>query len=238
MAQKKRKEEPAKDEKFEWVPPDFNEREFLEKDIKATKLLLVTALMGFILAIIAALTTPISAVIGAVVILGGAVALKWIYPLFKISVKDLDKKTWASNIVLLLLLALGVWIVLMNPPFADYVNPEVNQVQAWVHNNDTGVWTLMTTSNAATLTKVGDYTNITAKVADNAKITAAEIAVYKAGDTPTFTTMTSLGSSKYGFNTDVFNATGQYFYQIRATDSSGKVTLTTPVNFTVSARGA
>jgi hypothetical protein len=228
MAQKKHKEEP-KEEKFEWVPPDFDEREFLEKDIKATRILLVTALIGTILAIVAALTTPMTALIGAAIILIGAVGLKWFYQFFKIDTKELDKKTWASNIALFLLLSLGLWIVLMNPPFADYVNPEVRNIQVWAQDNTTGVWTLMTPANQATLVKVGSLVNITAYVADNAKLSSVQIKVFKAGDAGSYANMTQSGN-RYGYAT-TFAVTGLYTYQIKATDTSGKVTETAPASY-------
>ncbi|MEI6795338.1 MAG: hypothetical protein WCK39_00590 [Methanomassiliicoccales archaeon] len=231
MAQKKKKEDLEKEKPFEWVPPDFNEREFLEKDVKATKVLLITALMGFVFSIAAALTTVVTAAIGAVLLIVGAVALKWVYQLFKIDTKQLDKKTWASNIGLFMLLALGLWIIFINPPFGDFVHPEVNSVQIWVHDNSTGVWTLMTPANQATVVKVGNDVNITAKIVDNAKISSAMVKVWKSDDAGTYVDMTQSGN-RWGYNV-TFTATGMYFYQFKATDTSGKVTETAPVNFPV-----
>jgi len=124
MAQKQRKETPKKEaqkkaeESFEWTPPDFNEREFLEKDIKGTKALMITALVSITCGIIAFATQSISWPIGLVVILAGMLALKYIYPIFKINLKDLDKKAWAGNLFMFFLLALGIWIMLLNPPFS------------------------------------------------------------------------------------------------------------------------
>jgi hypothetical protein len=231
MAQKKRKEELEKEKPFEWVPPDFDEREFLEKDVKATKVLLITALMGLVFAIAAALTTVVTAAIGALLLVVGAVALKWIYQLFKIDTKALDKKTWAANIGLFMLLALGLWVIFINPPFGDFVTPEVNNVQIWVHDNSTGVWTLMTPANQDTLIKVGNDANITAKIVDNAKISSAQIKVWKSGDAGNYVDMTQSGN-RWGYNM-TFTISGMYHYQIRATDTSGKITETTPVNFPV-----
>ena len=124
MAQKKKVEPQKKEahkkpeETFEWTPPDFNEREFLEKDIMGTKVLMVTALISILCGIVAFATQTVYWAIGLVVILAGMVLLKYIYPLFKIDLKSIEKKGWAGNLFMFFLLALGVWIMLLNPPFA------------------------------------------------------------------------------------------------------------------------
>jgi hypothetical protein len=131
-----------------------------------------------------------------------------------------------------MLLALGLWIIFINPPFGDFVNPEINNVQVWVHDNGTGTWTLMTPANQATVVKVGNDVNITAKIADNAKISSAMIKVWKSGDAGTYVDMTLTSGSRYAFNY-TFATAEMYFYQIKATDTMGKVTETAPVNFPV-----
>jgi hypothetical protein len=124
MAQKKKKEPQKKEalkkqeESFEWTPPDFNEREFLEKDIKGTKILMVSALVSVICGVGAFATQGIAWPLGLVVILAGMGLMKFIYPLFKIDIKGIEKKTWAGNLFMFFLLALGIWIMLLNQPFS------------------------------------------------------------------------------------------------------------------------
>lgn len=124
MAQKKKKEPQKKEaqkkeETFEWTPPDFNEREFLEKDIKGTKALLVSAMISVVFGVLAFFTQSFYWPAGMVLILIGMLSLRYIYPFFKIDLKDLDKKAWAGNLAMFFLLALGVWIMLLNPPFSS-----------------------------------------------------------------------------------------------------------------------
>ncbi|QLH74505.1 MAG: hypothetical protein HPY73_02925 [Methanomassiliicoccales archaeon] len=118
MAQKKKKDSQKKEPEFTWTPPDFNEREFLEKDIKGTKALWVTALIAPLFGIMAFLTQPIHFAIGLLLIIVGMVSLKYIYPLAKIDTKEIDKKGWAGNLFLFFLLSMGVWIILLNKPFS------------------------------------------------------------------------------------------------------------------------
>jgi uncharacterized membrane-anchored protein len=118
MAKKRKKEE--KEETYEWVPPEFNEKEFLEKDLRSTKSLMVTAVLAVLFGILAfGLGTLLGDLQLAAILLlfVGAASLKRIYPLLGIKESDIDKKVLAGNIALFILLSLGVWIMLMNEPF-------------------------------------------------------------------------------------------------------------------------
>lgn len=116
MARKKKMEE--KTEEYEFVPPTFDEKAFLIKDIIGTKALMVTTLMAIIFGILASVVgQSVDQALGFLVLIIGGVALNYITPLFKIKREDLDKKTIAGNIALYVLLSLGIWILLMNPPF-------------------------------------------------------------------------------------------------------------------------
>jgi hypothetical protein len=222
MAQKKKKEPQKKEEEaFEWTPPDFDEREFLEKDINGTKTLFVTALVSFVCGVLAFLTTGVSWVLGFVVMIAGIVSLKYIYPLLKLPLKDIDKKTWAGNIAMFFLLSLGLWILFLNPPFSDHTEPQVNNVELWVQ--DGGQWTKMTTSNAGILIHSGAMVNISAYVVDNGKLGNVEISIYNGGQIGEYSAMTDAGNGIYKSEA-AYNTTGgalTYNYSIRATDTSG-----------------
>lgn len=120
MAKKKRKDE--KEETYEWVPPEFDERAFLEKDIVVTKSLMITALLAIAFGILAfAVGDAAGSLVGFLVYIAGAiVVIRGLpkLPFLKIKEEDIDKKTLAGNVALYVLLALGVWILLMNPPFS------------------------------------------------------------------------------------------------------------------------
>ncbi|HEY3420354.1 MAG TPA: hypothetical protein VGK23_07365 [Methanomassiliicoccales archaeon] len=118
MAQKKRKVEEKKEPQYEFVPPDFDEKDFLEKDIRATKITLLSFLWGIIFGVAAGLTNSISPLVGLLLLFVGIYLLKYFYQLFKIDVKEIDKKGWLGNIVMFSFLFLGTWILILNPPFA------------------------------------------------------------------------------------------------------------------------
>jgi hypothetical protein len=123
MAQKKRKEEEKKEAQYEFVPPSFDEKDFLEKDIRATKVTMLSFLWGLIFGIAAGLTSMIKSIssispfIGLLLLLIGIVLLKYFYQMFKIDIKEIDKKGWLGNIAMFFFLFLGTWILLLNSPF-------------------------------------------------------------------------------------------------------------------------
>ena len=117
MAQKKRKEEEKKDLQYEFVPPDFDEKDFLEKDIRATKITMLSFVWGLIFGIAAGFTNPISPLVGLLLLFIGIYLLKFFYQMFKINTAELDKKAWLGNIAMFFFLFLGTWIMMLNPPF-------------------------------------------------------------------------------------------------------------------------
>jgi len=133
MAQKKKKEAEPKEE-YNFVPPDFNEREFLEKDVAVTKTVLITAVLAVLFGIIAYLTTDIAFAIGLLLLFAGAVSLKYIIQKMPLDVSTVENKTWLGNGALFFFLALGIWVLLLNPPFGDTIDPEINDMQVWNGN--------------------------------------------------------------------------------------------------------
>jgi len=119
MAKKKRKGE-KEEEAYEWVPPEFDEKAFLENDIKGTKSLMISALLAVVFGIIAfgvGMLLGDLQVLAFVIIVAGAALLPRLYPLLKIDPSVISKGLLAGNIAIFILLALGIWIMLMNEPF-------------------------------------------------------------------------------------------------------------------------
>ena len=116
MAKKKRKEEKVED--YQWVPPEFDEKAFLLKDIVGTKALMLTALIAVAFGVGSALVGLVGGVLIALLVyIIGAVILNYVLRYLKVSTSDIDKKTMIGNLLLYLLLALGVWILVINEPF-------------------------------------------------------------------------------------------------------------------------
>ena len=123
MAKKKRRiiEEP--EEEYEFTPTEFNEREFILKDIYGSKVFAVMIALGFIVGIVGAVIINVSGadyawgiatlISFAVVIMG-----KRILAMLGFVPEMLDMKMLLGAYLMYLAFALGVCIVGVNPPFA------------------------------------------------------------------------------------------------------------------------
>lgn len=116
MAKKRRKDQP--EEEYEFIPPEFDEKSFLEKDIQATKVQLLAGLLAIIFGVIGFAAGTINIWLGLVVLIIGLVfLLKYSHRLVKVKEDDIDKKTKAGSAIMFFFLFLAIWILLLNPPF-------------------------------------------------------------------------------------------------------------------------
>jgi len=123
MAKKKRRESGEPEETYEFVPPEFDEREFLLKDIYGTKVLLVVSLLAVIVGVAAAciqsfIDSSWSYAVGLLLILLVIIGLKQFLILLRFRVDLMDQKMLIGNYILFFFLSLGIWIILLNDPFS------------------------------------------------------------------------------------------------------------------------
>lgn len=122
MAKKKRRIVEEPEAEYEFTPTEFNEREFILKDIYGTKVFLVTIVIGLLVGILGAAICAFwsSRYAWAVVTILAFVVLgmmKKILELLGFRPEMLDMKTMLGNYFMYLALSLGVGILLVNPPF-------------------------------------------------------------------------------------------------------------------------
>ncbi len=210
MAQKKRKEPEVKEE-YSFTPPDFNEKEFLEKDITVTKTVLLSALLAVVFGVVAYLTTGVSFVIGLLIIIIGAVGLRYIFKFLPVDLSTVEIKTWLGNGAMFFFLALGIWILLLNPPFGDTVDPQISDLQVWAGD--------VQYNRPYNNVPLGEVT-FNATVIDNGDLSSVQF-IFTGSDPQTFD-MTVGEDGRYEF-THVFTDTGTYNFAITATDDAGNV---------------
>lgn len=246
---KKRKKDKEPQEDYEFRPPDFDEKDFLRKemrDIRASLLTIVFAVIFGALAGAIALASPDFALVGLIIAIAGMVALPTIYRFVKVDTSSFQKKHWAGNFGTFFFTFLAIWVMLMNPPFSDHAKPTIEGVAVWIEND--GNFTSLeyvylkennltwgyywvapnTTWPAATVhVDADDTVNITAKIADNGKLVTAEIAF----DTQSaqFSAMTEEEDNRFGFQvTGDFSTTWSVYF--RAVDNAGNVQLYHPAS--------
>ena len=121
MAKKRRIIEKQAQEEYEFVPPEFDEEEFIRKDLYGTKVLMVVAVFSVIIGVLCSCVQKSFVDIGLWLALAlmflGVAAIKPMLKLLRFDPDLLERKTMVGNILLYLLLSLGVWILFVNPPF-------------------------------------------------------------------------------------------------------------------------
>ena len=235
---KKRKKDKKEDEDYEFVPPEFDEKEFLKKEIKDTKISLITIVLAIVFAIIAGVLSAInrSMVLPSLLIgLAGVVGLKYIYTILKIDVSHFQKKNWLGSIGTFFFTFLAIFVLMINVPFLDLSEPSVEDVAVWaneggdlygfIYDPDGGRWSSTDTAN--TSIRATATVNITASVADNGELSVVEIAIGTSSST--FHAMVKGGDGKYqySFSGSDIGTSGLMFY-IRASDMAGNIIVFNP----------
>ncbi|MCL1979312.1 MAG: hypothetical protein FWG60_04055 [Methanomassiliicoccaceae archaeon] len=126
MARRQRRIVEEKEEEYEFTPSEFDEREFILKDIYGTKVLFVitglAVLMGIIGSFICKANADIGWIIATLVALLFVLIMKRLLMLMGFRADLLEMKTLLMDYLLFLMLALGLCIVLINPPFVGVLS--------------------------------------------------------------------------------------------------------------------
>ncbi|MGB2826399.1 MAG: hypothetical protein WBC49_07185 [Thermoplasmata archaeon] len=198
MAKKRKKDKAKKEEEYEFRPPEFDEKEFIKKELRDTKTVLITVGYAAFFGVLATALAHISNnLIGLsfLLVFVGLYSLKYFYPFLKIKTEDFQKKNWAGNVAWFFLTFLAVWILTFNFPISDHADPKVEDIVVWVTNEDTGN---ITAIDYVYIPSQGSYgwdprddgefdgiiaangnftVNITARVTDNGNLRITEISV-------------------------------------------------------------
>ena len=241
MAKKRKKDQKEEQEEYEFVPPDFDEKEFLRKEIKDTRASLITIGVAAVFGIFAwGLASINSSLILPSLLLGvvGIFLLKFIYQLVKVDVSHFQKKNWVGVAGTFFFTFLAVTVLMINIPFLDLADPTVDKVIIWVddgtelhglgYDSVSNSWTIVAgDENWTKVIHSQDEVNITAHVTDNGRLSVVEIAVSPSIDT--YTSMVKDGDSRYehSITGDQLSHQALSFY-IRAVDGAGNSVFFSP----------
>jgi len=256
MAKKRKKEKEAED-KYDFVPPEFDEKQFLMDEMKSTKRMLLIVAYGVIFGILAAIVTIMerSGYFGLVLLLIGIVFLRYYLSTLKVDVSKLTKKNWAESAMYFFFTFLAIWLIAVNPPFFDNASPEIKNVsisvdyagstlvynysmiaKEWQSSGNVSVTAALSYAKAH-----GTGVNISAQVADSSGLLAAPIITLAPNNAQTGS-MTDVGNNTYRYTimslTNTYLNNGQIFtFSISATDKNsnqGSFTLPTSAEVVVS----
>ncbi len=156
-----------KEKGAEWKPPEFDEVEFMKKEMRAAKTTIIVVLWTLPSAILSyGLTLAGVAVVAFFAGIGMMLLLKWILPILKVDISEYKRKDWIGHGATFFFSWLAFWILLLNPPFADLTNPVILGVavdtvpvvcgQTFRETNATAALTVRAGDNVAvTLVKAG-----------------------------------------------------------------------------------
>jgi hypothetical protein len=226
MAKKRKK---SKEEDYEFKAPEFDEEEFVRKELRDAKAILITIAYAVIIAILSYLL--MFADIWLSVLLGvlAVVFLRHLYPLLKIDTTTFEIKNWLANAVMYFFTWLAIWILLVNPPISDFSDPKIEDARGYV--GSPGDWVAFNDTTKAQLGQ-GMNLSIGAKVVDNSEIDDDKVKIMVSHNgtlitDPEWTTMTKEDEDYYFFViSESYTLPGRYDYNITAADINGnKATL-------------
>ncbi len=123
MARRKRKEDEA-----DWVAPDFDEVEYMRREIQGAHAAIATILWAVVGAIVAFLLFSVHPALAFFAGIAVGFGLYFILPLFGIETDAFKRKDWAGHGITYFFSWLAFWIILLNPPFGDFTDPTVQGI--------------------------------------------------------------------------------------------------------------
>ncbi len=121
MAKKKRRIVEEPEEEYEFAPTEFNEREFILKDIYMTKIFFVVmafaVVVGIVGGILTAYVDEYGWIIATIISFVVCALLTRILKLLRFRMDMVEGRSMIGNYLLFLTLALGICILTSNPPF-------------------------------------------------------------------------------------------------------------------------
>ena len=248
MAKKRKKDKKQEEEDYEFTPPDFNEREFLEKELKEGRAAIITVGIAVLFGVVAAVVTasaPDWAVVAFAIGVAGIFLLKYTYGILNVDISGFTKKNWAGTIVTYFFTFLAIWVLLINTPFADLAEPSIDDATIWVSDGTTWKGIDYDESTNKWIPKGNDtlediihtssnYTiNITARIADTGGLASARISISSPDD---YVLLAKGGSGKFEYTIHGDDLTGHsvLIFYIHAEDKNGNEKTFAPPSIEIS----
>src|SRR2546426_1806026 len=113
-----------RDKSPDWKPPEFDEVEFMHKEMRAAKATILVVLWTVPSALLSfGLTVAGAPIVAFFAGIGMMFLVKWIFPILKVDISQYKRKDWLGHGATFFFSWLAFWILLLNPPFADLTAP-------------------------------------------------------------------------------------------------------------------
>lgn len=209
MAKKKKKKE---EEKYEFKLPEFDEKEFLEKEIRDAKLTFVTIGYALVMVFVTYFLAQIDFKLGFFIAIFGMAFFKKIYEIVGFDTSKFEKKNWAGSGAIYFFTWLSLWILVSNPPITDNASPHISDI---MYARDITNETI----------SIGDNVTIWANVTDNSKVKNVDITIFLNNKTIYKSeSMKKVKNEKNQYLFTIKNASsGKYKFEIIARDKNGNL---------------
>jgi hypothetical protein len=212
---KKRRTTKEDEEEFDFKMPKFDEEKWLKKERRNIRTLLLSFILGFIIALISfgfwtlLVDSTLRWVLVLVFGIFNASWLRYIFIRLNIDLENFGRKDWFTSYAVYFFTWMLVLIVLVNPPFYDDSPPQVTAVAL------------------PGMQEPGGTVQIVARITDNVGVSPKDIhfsVIYpdNTNHTPAFTYNNTIFSYTYE-NPD--NLTGDFLYTLKVKDATGHTTI-------------
>lgn len=206
MVAKKKKVE----EEFEFIPPEFDEKEYIMKDLADSKIVILTTVIGILVGALAATATVyVSPFLGFLIIVVMLfVIFRFIYRALHVNLANFKRSDYLYKGGTYLITAIALWILLLNPPFAVVTPPAIKGVPSLYELSGTATWIKVPLNLTSPPVVSPGTMNLTAQV------------VYTLGVTVTLNVYNGTGTEKI-----MMKQVSQYEFRAIFTVSHGTYTL-------------
>lgn len=218
----KKKKEETEEEQYEFKLPEFDEKDFIQKEVKESKAMIIVIFYAMIFSVVSLLLymTPYPWYLSFVIGILGMFGMKFVLDKFKFDTKDFEKKHWAGLGGTYFITWLSVFVLILNPPFSDFSPPEIKITISIGHEGKNG--TEWKTWNKTTDVYKNDFILINATIFDNTEVDFDSVKI--------FITYPNNTTNEYKFQRDgnsfsyniTANQIGDYKIKISANDKSWK----------------
>jgi len=169
---KKRRQKEVRKEDYDFKFPEFDEVKFIKKEFTKAKVAFISAGYAVFFAIVSYILLSMSYENWQVPVIVGFFAVFTLPLLFrqlKFDLEDFELKSWIGAGAIYFFIWLAVFIILCNPPFSDFAEPEIDSPDVYVNLQTDGneTWVkLNMTAGAFEISNTNDF-NITTNIFDN-----------------------------------------------------------------------
>ena len=224
---KKRRQKVEKKVEYDFKLPEFDEHEYIGLELRKAKASLISFVYALLMVVITfQLYTVTFPDARGPMILGifGVVVLPILIKYVKIDTSDFDWKNWVGSGAVYMMSWLAIFILVCNPPFSDFIEPEIEKIQCTYQQSNNGTWDAWDKDPTIPTITAPIRINFSAKITDNTAIDKNSVTLKIEGPKDYERKMRHLSDDKYQIIFDNNGLTfeeGTYTYSIEAKDING-----------------